>query len=81
MIWTREIAGWILLFMGMAAFGLTYFVLLLNGKIVESGPAAFMGFILLSSGVHLLKVALAARVCIADLNTPTTPRRELPRRK
>ncbi len=63
MFWIREIAGWLLLVLGLWLFYLSYFVLLKNGYIIQSGPTVLMGIFLFRGGIHLLKVAVAARVC------------------
>jgi hypothetical protein len=59
-VWFREIAGWIFLGLGVAAYALL-FVLLTNRWFLEGGILAFAGFMLLRTGTHLLKVATAAR--------------------
>ena len=63
MFWVREAAGWALLVLGLWLFYLSYFVLLKNGYIVQSGPTVLMGIVVFRGGIHLLKVAVAARVC------------------
>jgi hypothetical protein len=63
MFWFREAAGWALLVLGLWLFYLSYFVLLKNGYIVQSGPTVLMGIVVFRGGIHLLKVAVAARVC------------------
>jgi hypothetical protein len=63
MYWIRELAGWALLILGLWLFYVSYFVLLRNGYIVQSGPTVLMGIIVFRGGIHLLKVAVAARVC------------------
>ena len=63
MFWIREIAGWALVVIGLWLFYVSYFVLLKNNHIVESGPTVLMGLIVFRGGIHLLKVAVAARVC------------------
>ena len=63
MFYIREVAGWALLILGLWLFYLSYFVLLKNGYIVQSGPTVLMGIIVFRGGIHLLKVAVAARVC------------------
>jgi hypothetical protein len=59
----REIAGWILLVLGLITFGITYLFLLREGRIFESGPMTFIGFLIFRGGLHLLKVATAAKIC------------------
>jgi hypothetical protein len=61
--WVREVSGWVLVVIGLFIFYLCI-VLLFNGHVVETGPAAFIGFIVFRGGIHLLKIALAARVCM-----------------
>ena len=59
-VWLREIAGWVLLGLGVAAYAMVY-LFLLNRWFLEGGILAFAGFMLLRTGTHLLKVATAAR--------------------
>lgn len=63
MFWLREIMGWICIFLGLAAFYVCYFVLIRNGKIFPAGPTVLIGIFLFRGGIHLLKVAVAARLC------------------
>jgi hypothetical protein len=63
MFWIREVVGWVLVGLGLLVFAITYFVLLRNGHIFESVPMAFIGFIIFRGGIHLVKVAVAARIC------------------
>ena len=63
MYWIREIAGWALIVLGLWLFYVSYFVLLKNGYIIQSGPTVLMGIVVFRGGIHLLKVAVAARVC------------------
>lgn len=63
MFWIREVAGWALLVLGLWLFYVSYFVLLKNGYIIQSGPTVLMGIIVFRGGIHVLKVAVAARVC------------------
>lgn len=59
--WLREIAGWSLLGIGLAAFAICYVVFLLNGQILQAAALGFFGFTIFRGGLHLLKVAIAAR--------------------
>lgn len=63
MFWIREIAGWALIVLGLVTFGITYFVLLKERRVFESGPTVLIGIFLFRGGIHLLKVAVAARIC------------------
>jgi hypothetical protein len=65
--WLREIAGWLLVLVGLYVFYLTY-VMILNRMIWEAGEWAFIGIIIFRGGIHLLKVAVAARVCTQALD-------------
>lgn len=76
-VWLREVMGWLLLGTGVAVFGLCYFVFLLNKRILEVGPMIFIGFIIFRGGLHLIKVASAAKA-MQDANMgerPTPSRR------
>lgn len=78
----REIVGWALIGLGLIAFGITYFGFLRNGLIFQSAPMAFIGFIIFRGGIHLVKVAVAARMCreMSELPKPKAPRIESVRR-
>lgn len=58
--WSRELAGWALIAIGLWQFWNTY-GLISNRRILEAGPAAFIAFIIFRGGLHLLKVAVAAQ--------------------
>jgi hypothetical protein len=60
--WTREIAGWLLVALGLASFGLVL-GLSLENRIVPAIPMTVIGVFLFRGGIHLLKVAVAARIC------------------
>lgn len=62
--WAREIAGWALVVVGLVLFWQAY-DLLLRKRVFEAVPVVFMGFIVFRGGVHLLKIAVAARVARA----------------
>lgn len=60
-----EVVGWLLLVVGLFVFYMC-FVLLVSeqpGKIVESVPLTAIGIVIFRGGIHLLKVAAAARLC------------------
>jgi hypothetical protein len=58
----REIAGWVLLVASFVLFGEAIY-LVLNKRIVSAGPFLFIAFVVFRGGLHLLKVASAARAC------------------
>jgi hypothetical protein len=61
--WVREVAGWALVLLGVAGFGLSIHFLTQHYWI-EAGLPSLIGFFLFRGGIHLLKVAVAARVCL-----------------
>jgi hypothetical protein len=65
LFWIREIAGWALVVLGLYVFYIVFALLMQPApRILESGPLAFIGFIIFRGGIHLLKVAVAARICL-----------------
>lgn len=63
--WIRELAGWLLLGLGLYVFFICYAILVSQGPhLLEAGPLTFIGFIIFRGGIHLLKVATAARICL-----------------
>ena len=60
--WLREIAGWLLVGVGLFVFMLVY-DFCTRQWIFEAGVMAVVGIFVYRGGVHLLKVAVAARVC------------------
>ena len=62
MFYVREVAGWVLMVLGLWLFYQSY-SFLMNRMIVQSGPTVLMGIVVFRGGIHLLKVAVAARVC------------------
>jgi hypothetical protein len=62
MFYVREVAGWVLMILGLWLFYQSY-ALLMNRMIIQSGPTVLMGIVVFRGGIHLLKVAVAARVC------------------
>jgi hypothetical protein len=59
----REIFGWVLVALGVLMFLWSGLLLTLYHGIFESGPLTVAGIIVFRGGIHLLKVAVAARVC------------------
>ena len=61
--WIREIMGWILVGLGLVVFYLCI-VLFFNHLVIQVGPLFVIGIVVFRGGIHLLKVAVAARVCL-----------------
>ncbi len=61
--WLREVAGWLMVALGIFGFYVC-FVLILYRQILEAGSATFISVVLFRGGIHLLKVAVAARICM-----------------
>jgi hypothetical protein len=80
--WLREIAGWALVVLGLLAFWVCYDWLTRTGT-PESGmpmvfqalPLVVIGVVLFRGGIHLLKVAVAARLCRDTQDTLAQQRR------
>ncbi|MBX7103309.1 MAG: hypothetical protein K1X57_04470 [Gemmataceae bacterium] len=60
--WLRELIGWFLVALGLAVFFLVI-VHLVNGRVYPTAGMTVIGIFVFRGGIHLLKVALAARVC------------------
>ena len=74
--WLREVAGWALVLLGLLMFRLCYEQLVLEHRYFESGSLVVIGIFLFRGGIHLLKVAVAARICMhtqAQLAGPSRP--------
>jgi hypothetical protein len=75
--WFREIAGWLLVVLGVMIFLLVFAFLQAKG-FVEAAVLGVVGVFIFRGGVHLLKVAVAARICQQAQDRlypapPTTP--------
>jgi hypothetical protein len=62
-LWTREIGGWLLVLLGLATFWADY-QLASAHLIFECAFLTVFGIFIFRGGIHLLKVAVAARVCL-----------------
>lgn len=64
--WIREAAGWLLILLGIFVFYLCLSALLSVDRsyFLEAGPMTVIGFVLFRGGLHLVKVATAARICL-----------------
>src|SRR5260370_24365100 len=90
--WSRGIGGWGLVLLGLLVFYQSYLFLNrtavrhdANGVervepwpgYIEAGQWSIIGIFLFRGGIHLLKVAVAARVCL-QANDPSTPEKKAP---
>jgi hypothetical protein len=63
--WMREVAGWLLVLLGLFVFYICFAVLLTDRPwLLEAIFLTVIGVVVYRSGIHLLKVAVAARVCL-----------------
>lgn len=60
--WLRELAGWLLLGLSLVMLYVTY-QLILARQILEVWPWTLASIFVFRGSLHLLKVAVAARVC------------------
>ena len=67
--WIREVMGWVLVGMGLFVFYLCV-MLLFNHAVIEVGPLFVIGIVVFRGGIHLLKVAVAARICLLAQEKP-----------
>ena len=86
LFWLREIAGWILLVLGLLIF-YECFALMVSTppRFIQVLPLTFLGFIIFRAGIHMLKVSAAALVCLRtqeqlnEARDASAPRRPAPR--
>jgi hypothetical protein len=62
--WIRELAGWAMVLAGLYLFAICL-GLLNDRRVIEAGIGAGIGVIVFRGGIHLIKVATAARVVLA----------------
>ncbi len=63
--WIREVIGWVLVGLSLILFVSCYRILTDGShSILEGGALTLVGIIVFRGGIHLLKIAVAARVCL-----------------
>lgn len=72
--WSREVAGWALVLIGLYAFWTAY-ALVMNKLIIQAAPLVFIGFFIFRGGLHILKVAVAAQASRSLPEAAPTERR------
>jgi len=76
--WTREMAGWGLVLLGLFAFYKCYGLLTADDhRLIEGSALTIVGIVIFRGGIHLLKVAVAAQVC-AEAEQRLTQTRAVP---
>ena len=75
--WFREILGWLLVIFGLFVLYECYRLLERRAPI-EAGPLIIIGVVVFRGGIHLLKVAIAARIC-REARDRTKPRQQAAR--
>jgi hypothetical protein len=80
--WFRELAGWLLVAMGLYVF-VVCLALLLHPQpgICEASGLSVIGIVVFRGGIHLLKVAVAARVSMAARTEGDQQRAEKSKKK
>lgn len=63
MYWIREIAGWLLVALGLFVLYVCFVLLVTHHAILEAIFLTVIGVIVFRGGLHLIKVAVAGRVC------------------
>jgi hypothetical protein len=61
--WAREVLGWLLVLVGLGLFW-PIFVLAREHALTELWAVTIFAIFVFRGGIHLLKVAVAARVCL-----------------
>lgn len=61
--WLRELVGWLFIAVGIYLFFNVY-DMLYNKMFFETIPLTLIGIFVFRAGIQLLKVALAARICM-----------------
>ena len=68
--WIREIVGYVLIVIGLAGMYLAL-ALFANDRIIAGSAFTVPAIFVFRGGIHLLKVAIAARICLhAQAATP-----------
>jgi hypothetical protein len=64
--WTRELAGWFLIALGLYVFYRSYVLFTDEARhpVIEGGSLTLVGIVIFRGGIHLVKVAMAARACL-----------------
>jgi hypothetical protein len=76
--WIREIMGWLLVLAGLYLFVVCLAILLAREPLIaEATILSLLGIFVFRGGIHLLKVAVAARIAMqtqAEIARPPAPK-------
>ena len=61
--WYREVAGWVLILLGLLGFYACAVLIFNSTHILESVLMTVISVFVFRGGIHLIKVAVAARIC------------------
>jgi hypothetical protein len=61
--WLREVGGWLIVALGLLAFYACYQMLQAR-HVIEAGTFSVVGIFLFRGGIHLLRMAVAAQICM-----------------
>ena len=78
--WLREVMGWVLVAFGLAVFCLVL-LHLIEGAVYQTMGMIVVGVFTFRGGIHLLKVAIAARVCAEAATKMREPIAPVPTRR
>lgn len=79
--WIREIAGWLLVGVSLYLFLEVYVLLLQENKYIQTAPIVLIAIFIFRGGIQLLRVAMAARICMQVQEQPTDGRPTAARRR
>ena len=71
--WIRELLGWFLVGVGLFIFYWCAALLLAPGYFFEASVLSVIGIMVFRGGIHLLKVAIAARIAMQFAEKPKPP--------
>jgi hypothetical protein len=72
--WIRELVGWVLVVIGLGVLFVCFLMLVKPvPEFFTAPPLAIIGIVIFRGGIHLLKVAVAARVAMQTTTQPTKP--------
>ena len=71
--WVRELMGWLLVLLGLFIFYVCFVIMIRDALIAEASMFSVVGIFVFRGGIHLLKVAVAARIAMQVQTDPPKP--------